>query len=121
MFKNSITLSGKALKNSERKGNGPYRFTLVQGGGRKKDSEDRWPREYFNCECWPDVEGADTVKAGEVVYVEGRLKQKEWTDAAGDKKRGYCIACSVVSPHTDEPKPVARPNNLEITDADIPF
>src|SRR5690349_21126687 len=108
MFTNLITLSGKALTDSERKGNGPWKFTIVQGGGRKKDSDERWPKEFFNCEAWPDVDGADRVKCGEVVVVEGRLKQREWETADGQKRRGYSIVCSVVHPHTNDLKPTPK-------------
>lgn len=41
MFINEVRLSGRAFKDAERKGNGPFRFAIVQGGGKKKDSEER--------------------------------------------------------------------------------
>lgn len=121
-FKNEIILSGKALKDSERSGNGPWRFCIVQGGGKKRDSEERWPKEFFNCEAWSNVEGADRVKAGEVIYVEGRLKQREWTNEQNEKRKSYSILCSIVHPHHDEPNHAPpSPESLGITDKDIPF
>ncbi len=104
-FTNEIHLSGRVFKDSEKRGAGPWRFTLVTGGRRKKDGSGYWPKEFFNCESWDTAQ----VKADQVVSVIGRLKHAEWTDAkTSEKKRNYVIVCGSVT--VEEQKPPITPS-----------
>ncbi len=118
-FTNEVHSSGRALKDAERRGNGPVRFCLTQGGGKKKDSDERWPTEFFNVMAWPNTcDVVELVKKGDVVTVTGRLRQSEWTDPKGEKRRSYEIVAATVE-LAKLPKPITP--SLEITDTDIPF
>lgn len=130
-FVNEIRISGKAFRDADRKGNGPWKFTVVQGGGKKKDSEERWPTEFFNVTAWPSLcAAAESVKKGKFVAVTGRLKQVEYTDKAGVQQRRYEIVAASVElssrehdppPNSNTAPPSVNLHGLEITDADIPF
>ncbi len=131
MFVNKVELSGKAWDEAERH-NGPFRFTICQGGGLKKDSQERWPKEFFNVVAWPNTcAGAEQITKGVFVAVTGRLKHVEYTDKENNKRRTYeILADSIEVSKTDrkapeqEQKPLTPTLNyhgVNITDDDIPF
>ncbi len=108
-FINELRISGRAAGDAARKGNGPVRFALIQGGGKKQDSEERWPTEYFNVAAWPQTcETAATVGKGDFVTITGRLKQYEFKDSNGDMKRGYEIVAKTVE--VSKPQKPITPN-----------
>ena len=126
-YQNTITLSGKALDNSERKGAGPYRFCIVQGGGKKKDSDERWPKQFFNCMAWPNnLPDVEKIRKDEFVTITGRLVQREYQDKDNLKRRIYEIQVQTMdisdSRKADAPKPLTPELNyhgIAITDDDI--
>lgn len=75
-FVNEVRLNGRVVRDAERKGNGPWRFTIVQRGGQRKDSQERYPDDFFSVACW-DVAAAD-IKKGAEVTVTGRLRPTSW-------------------------------------------
>jgi single-stranded DNA-binding protein len=123
-FLNEVKLSGKAnadaFRPSER---GPWRITVAQGGTKKKDSDERWPKEFFDCICWPNrCEGpAGEVKHGDFVEIEGRLKQRKYQDKNGNDRSVIEIIAKTISIHPKQEKPLTPNYNLEITANDIPF
>src|SRR4051794_13031328 len=56
-------------------------FSLAVGGGRKKDSAERWPTYWFNVTAWDEqADIAENVRKGATVQVKGRLSFDEWLD-----------------------------------------
>jgi len=117
MYVNEIRLSGKASTDAERRGNGPVRFTIQQGGGRKKDSAERWPVEFFDVMAWlPEGEAALAVKRGDFVAVSGRLRHSEYSGKDGSKRRRYEVVATSIG--INKPEPPLTPS---LCDVDIPF
>jgi single-strand DNA-binding protein len=136
-FTNKVEISGRAVKDAARMGNGPFRFSIATGGAKKRGSEERWPTEYFDCVCWHDC-GAE-VKRGAEVLVVGRLRQSAWEKDGAKHSRIEIVATAIIDgrvpapitpkyetpplpPHEQkiaEARPVTEAD--PITDADIPF
>lgn len=143
MYRNELLLTGKAYKNATQSSvNAPWKFTLTQGGGKKKDSDERWPVCFYNVICWPaKCDGpAAEVKSGDFVEITGRLQQRSY-EQDGAKRSTVEIVAATIIIHPKQQKPItpkyetpalpkheqkvapARPVTPEdeITDDDIPF
>ena len=142
-FANRVEISGRATRDAVRSGRGPFRFSIAVGGGKKRDSEERWPTEYFDVVSWDDNVGE--VKRGAEVLVIGRLKQATWEKDWQKHSRVEIVATEISKPgaqpkqtkqppitpkypipeHEPRERKVAevRPITSQdpITDADIPF
>jgi single-stranded DNA-binding protein len=123
-FLNEVKLSGKANADAEHPSErGPWRIVLVQGGGKKKESDERYPKMYFNVVCWPNTcDGpVNEVKHDSFVEVTGRLNQRKYTDKDGQNRSAFEIVAKTISIHPKQAKALTPASTLEITDNDIPF
>jgi single-stranded DNA-binding protein len=97
---NEISLSGRVVRDAKRGNNGPWRFTLRQSGGKKRNGDGYHPDEVFPVASWHDT--GEQVKAGQEILVKGRLRHERWTDAdGGERERLTVIAESIELP--DQP------------------
>ncbi|HWR14958.1 MAG TPA: single-stranded DNA-binding protein [Terriglobales bacterium] len=121
-FRNEVILSGKVQadvqKRSER---APYKFVLCQSGGKKRDSEERWPSHFFDIVCWPEhCEGPLTeIKKSDFVEVCGRLAQRQFEDSKGNKRTIIEVIASKIEVAGDNRKTLTPDYNLDISDTDI--
>lgn len=126
---NEVRISGRAVKDATKTGNGPYRFSIATGGGKKRDSEQRWPTEYFDVTWFSDR--GNQVKRGAEVEVVGRLRQSRW-ERDGEKHSRVEIAAKEVTGQSidaNKAEPLTPRSycdieaglGLTITDQDIPF
>lgn len=133
-FTNEVRISGRATKDAIKTGNGPYRFGLAHGGGKKRDSEDRWPTEFFDISSWHD--SAADIKKGVEVVVVGRLRQSSWERDGQKHSRVEIVATELTTPltpasMTPPPEPPKRTQTMSasrpitpqdpITNEDCPF
>lgn len=98
---NEAKLSGRAVKDAARTGNGPWRFSIATGGGRKKDGSGNWPTEFFDIVCWHASAGE--VKRGAEVLVIGRLRQSSWETNGQKHSRVEVVATSITDANATEP------------------
>jgi single-strand DNA-binding protein len=120
---NELHISGRVGSDPEQKGNGPTRFRLAHGGGKKKDGSD-WPTQWFTVVSW-DVAAVPTK--GKRVEVWGKLRDASWTDKEGVKRTAVEIVADAIQ-QEEECTPASRSgrattnlNGLKVTDDDIPF
>src|SRR3954452_6383273 len=88
-------------------------FSVVVGGDRKKDSDERWPAAWFEIKAWDDQALlAETVRRGAVVKVKGTLGVVEWDDRATGAKRSKLVvtAKNIEIVHND---PTARQRSVQ--------
>ncbi len=132
---NEVRLSGRAVRNAARIGNGPYRFSLACGGGKKRGSNEYWPTEYFDCICWST--DAEQIRRGDEVLVSGHLRQSRWEKDGQTRSRIEIQATEITKPEPAitprYPLPESPPRERKvaearpvteqdpITDSDIPF
>jgi single-stranded DNA-binding protein len=131
---NEVRLSGRATRDAAQVGKGPYRFAIAHGGGKKRDSDESWPTEFFDVCCWH--ESAKTVRKGQPLVITGKLHQSTYEREGKNFSRFEIVANEIATPPPFVPKfpiperpqrerkeaplrPVTRSD--EITDADIPF
>ena len=138
---NAVHLGGHVGKDATRYGNGPYKFSLATGGGKKKDGTP-YPTHWHQIACWPNqIPEAESVKKGTYVQVKGRLEYEKWTAKDGTEKERAVIVASELSfdapeweqavtsavqrPLVPDPQPAKfNPRVTQdnpITDEDIPF
>jgi single-strand DNA-binding protein len=134
---NEVRISGRAVRDAVRVGNGPFRFSLAVGG-RKKDGSGNWPTEYFDCICWST--DAERIHRGDEVLVVGHLRQSRWEKDGQTHSRVEILATQLTSsaeakppitPRFDIPEHPPREQKVAavrpvtaqdpITDEDIPF
>lgn len=63
-------------------------FTLANGYSYKQGDEKKETTSFFDCVIWgkPAEIIVEYAKKGQQLYVEGRLSQRRWEDADGNKK-----------------------------------
>jgi single-stranded DNA-binding protein len=123
---NEAHVAGHVGRDAKRYGNGPYKFSVATGGGKKKGTDQNWPTEWHDIICWDD--SAADVKKGVYVDVVGRIQTSEWTDkTTGEKKRNKEIVATTLhfegmhqGGHVSDEQ-IAKQDPNEITDEDIPF
>src|SRR5690242_1050840 len=127
MYRNEVLLAGKVLGDatqaSER---APWKFTLTQGGGRKPDSDERWPTSYFQIIAWPNkYEGdASVIKSRDFVEVTGKLRQRTYVNSQNNTRSIVEIIAETVlvkakEQKQEKPATTDPTSSLQITDADI--
>lgn len=102
VFVNKVEISGRAVRDAVRTGKGPFRFSIACGGGKKRDSEERWPVEYFDVVTWH--QSADKVHHGDEVLVIGRLKHNTWERDGVKHSRVEIVATEL--PYQQESAPI---------------
>jgi single-strand DNA-binding protein len=130
---NEVRLSGRAGKDAETKytpgGKAVTKFSIAQGGGKKKSGAGEWPVHWFDIVGF-DHEQAQEVKKGMLVEVTGRLSTSTWADkATGQKRKAVEVIAETVDlaieVDSDRLPPSKPTKPLGITDEDtdlgIPF
>src|SRR5438105_8020157 len=108
-YRNEVLLSGKAFNDaSQPSPRAPHKFTLTQGGGKKKDSDERGPVCFYPVICWQGkCDGpAAEVKKGDFVEVTGRLQHREYTAKDGTKRSAYEVIAATVTIQPKQSKPI---------------
>lgn len=125
---NEVRITGRATKDAQRFGNGPWKFAIAFGGGKKRDSEERWPTEYVDV-IWFSDRGAQ-IRRGSEIEVVGRLKQSRWEKDGQKHSRIEITAKEITGPCFRQEEPALPPltpkypdieSGLTITDEDIPW
>lgn len=94
MLKNQVIIVGNLASkdgvelNYSGAGKAWCRFTVVEGGGKKKDSDERWPSHFFDCKMFGEhaEHFAESAAKGDRVMVTGTLEQEKWETDDGDKR-----------------------------------
>jgi len=72
--------------------------TLAFNKSYKPKGSDKWEQEtcFLKVQTWGNkaVKMAELVKKGDLVQVEGALKQESWNDDSGNKRISYSLNCS---------------------------
>lgn len=136
---NTITLIGRVGKAPEIKvfdsGATLYKFTLASNLYDPKTKED--VTNWFNIETFSKL--AEYIQKGNLVAVNGKLKQTSWQDEnGGNKSRIFVFAdnLQILTPKKEKEKPVTaetiaeefdgeivqfNDGGIDITDEEIPF
>ena len=124
---NEAHIAGHLGKDPEKRGNGPYKFSIATGGGK-------FPTDWHTIVCWekacPD---APQLRKGQFCEVLGRISYPEWTDKQGNKRRSCEIVATSLefegqkdeerkeAPAPLTPRSYTITPEHPITDEDIPF
>ena len=96
-FTNKVEISGRAVRDAVRTGNGPFRFSLATGGGKKKDGSGNWPTEFFDVLAWANqIPDAERIRKGQEILVVGRLKQSCWEKDGVKHSKVEVVATALV-------------------------
>lgn len=126
---NAVHLSGRAGRDAETKytpgGKAVTKFSIAQGGGKKKNGPGEWPVHWFDIVAF-DHEQAQEVKKGMLVEITGRLSTSTWADkATGQKRKAVEVIAETVDlaiEASGDRLPPSKPTpSLEIDSSDIPF
>lgn len=103
---NTVTLVGNITDDPELRftpsGAAVANFTVAVNRRFKNqagDWEDRLDG-FFKCNCWRDMaeNAAESLKKGTRVVVVGRLQQRSWDDAEGNKRSAFEVQVDEVGP-----------------------
>lgn len=86
---NEVRISGRAVKDAVRNGNGPYRFSIACDSGKKST-------EFFSIVWWS--ERGTQVKKGAELQIVGRLHQSSWEKNGEKFSRVEVVANDVSGP-----------------------
>jgi single-strand DNA-binding protein len=123
---NELHISGRVGTEPEQKGNGPTRFRLAHGGGKRKDGSE-WPTQWFSVVCW-DAKAVADVRKGAFVEVWGKLRDATWTAKDGSKRAAVEIVAESIQVE-EKPLTPAYPakgavknvHGVEVSDDDLPW
>jgi single-strand DNA-binding protein len=147
---NKVILIGRLGKDPEVKytpsGAPVAKFTLATDEVFKdRSGEQQKHTEWHNIVAWNKLAEicGEYLTKGKLVYIEGRIRSRQWEDQAGNKRTAYEIialgmqmlgskaesdrAATAASPPSAERAPVEKPPAAEpraepeITDEDVPF
>jgi single-strand DNA-binding protein len=147
---NKVILIGRLGKDPEVKytpsGAPVAKFTLATDEVFKdRSGEQQKHTEWHNIVAWNKLAEicGEYLTKGKLVYIEGRIRSRQWEDQAGNKRTAYEIialgmqmlgskaesdrAAAAASPPSAERAPVEKPPAAgppaepEITDEDVPF
>jgi single-strand DNA-binding protein len=98
--KNSIRLIGNIGQDPETKftqsGKTVTKFSLGVSRDHKRDDEERYPTDWFNCEAWGDYFlGAYFCKGARVCIV-GEMEQDEYEDREGNPRKAWRVKAQTV-------------------------
>ncbi|MDQ3963499.1 MAG: single-stranded DNA-binding protein [Actinomycetota bacterium] len=106
MADNSVTIVGNVTDDPELRftpsGQAVANFTVAVNKRFKNNAGDWEDRldGFFRCSCWRDMAEnvSETLKKGTRVVVTGRLQQRSWDDAEGNKRSAFEIQVDEVGP-----------------------
>ena len=77
-------------------------FSVAVNEKYKKDGEYRTNTTWFSCTVWGKTVNyvKEYVGKGQLLLVEGSVREDNWVDATGQRKQRYYINCSAVRPLT---------------------
>lgn len=135
---NEVRISGRATRDAVRVGRGQYKFSIAVGGGKKRDSDEHYPTEFFDVTCWHD--SAQHIRKGQVVLILGRLRQNTWEKDGQRHSRVEIVANEFPGTEPKEaqsplkyPIPTREPRQMKVAehrpvtaedpidDSDVPF
>ena len=102
---NTVTLVGNITDDPELRftpsGAAVANFTVAVN--RRFKNGDRWEDKldgFFRCSCWRDMaeNAAESLQKGTRVVVVGRLSQRSWEDAEGNKRSAVEVQVDEVAP-----------------------
>ena len=105
MADNTVTLVGNVTEDPELRftpsGQAVANFTVAVN--RRYKQNDKWEDKldgFFRCSCWRDLaeNAAESLRKGTRVVVVGRLQQRSWEDAEGNKRSAVEIQVDEVAP-----------------------
>ena len=103
---NTVTLVGNCTDDPELRftpsGRQVANFTVAVNR-RFKNSDGQWEDKldgFFRCNCWGEMAEnvAETLAKGTRVLVTGRLQQRSWDDAEGNKRSAFEIQVDEIGP-----------------------
>ena len=79
-------------------GNQSTQFSVAATERWKQDGQDKEITTWFNVQCFKRVAeiASEYLKKGSLCYVEGRLRNEEWTDKQGQKRTTAKVHCDVL-------------------------
>lgn len=103
---NELKISGRAGRDAQRYGNGPFKFSIAHGGGLNRKTGDRFPTLWINVVAWPrDLPDAEQVRKGDSLIVTGRLTVEEWKDKnTGEQKSMQVLVATSIEADEDSPR-----------------
>ena len=105
MADNAVTLVGNVTEDPELRftpsGQAVANFTVAVN--RRYKQGDKWEDKldgFFRCSCWRDLaeNAAESLRKGTRVVVVGRLQQRSWEDAEGNKRSAVEVQVDEVAP-----------------------